>query len=146
MKKYLKIVIVLILAFVIADLSSKNVFIAGTPRINPFLIARINNLFSPGSTATPSNIASNQPVGSQTGVIKQTDLPQQVVQALNTPLKPVSKGVYAGEKNNIKVYEFRQDEIDWVEYTFMVNGKEIKIKAPKGQKSPTQEDIELIYK
>ena len=75
MKKYIKIIIVLILAFVIADVSSKNVFIAGTPRINPFLIARINNLFSPGSTATPSNIASNQPVGSQTSVIKQNDLP-----------------------------------------------------------------------
>ena len=84
----------------------------------------------------------------QTSVSVQNinSLPQDVVEALNAPLKKVSQGVYAGEMNNIKVYEIRTGELEYLEYTFNVNGKEVKIKVPKGQEPPSQEVMDSLYK
>lgn len=50
------------------------------------------------------------------------------------------------KKNNIQVYEVRMNEIDYLEYKFNVNGKEVKIKVPKDQQPPSQETIEAIFK
>ena len=38
------------------------------------------------------------------------------------------------------------NEIEYLEYTFNVKGKEIKVKVPKNQSPPSQEVIEDIYK
>lgn len=136
--KYIKILVVMALAFFIADLSSKTVFLAKTPKINPNFIARLNNIFPKKN--------KEETIALPVMVKRREELPSAITESLNMPLKPVSKGVYAGEKNNINVYEFRQDEIDWVEYTFVINGKEMKIKVPKGQTPPKKEELEQIYK
>jgi len=133
--KYLKIFLLLGAAFLISDFSIKNVFLAKSPKIN---LSFVQNMMVRYITQ-PAN---------QTSVSVQNinSLPQDVVEALNAPLKKVSQGVYAGEMNNIKVYEIRTGELEYLEYTFNVNGKEVKIKVPKGQEPPSQEVMDSLYK
>ena len=133
--KYLRIFFLLGIAYLISYFSIKNIFLAESPKINPFFPQNM----MVGNVAQPTN---------QTPVTTQNinSLPQDVVEALNTPLKKVSQGVYAGQKNNIKVYEIRTGELEYFEYTFNVNGKEIKINVPKGQPPPSQEVMNSLYK
>ncbi len=155
--KYLKLFLVLGVAFAISNFSIKNVFIAESPKLNPFftqnMMAKVNSL----RLKTTNFIASinfNQKKSSTDQVnnfnnSKPTSFTltqQQITDALKAPLKKVSQGVYAGETDNIQVYEIRSNEIDYLEYTFNVNGKEIKIKVPKDQQPPSQETVDALYR
>lgn len=143
--KYLKMLLLLGAAFVISDFGVKNIFIANSPKINPYagqnMIAKVNNTTSK-MMAFAGGLFNFS--GTKSGLIK--DLPQQTLNAMNAPLKQVSQGVYAAEQNNINVYEIRTNEIDYLVYTFTIKGKEIKIKVPKDQKPPTQAEMDSLYK
>lgn len=150
LNKYLKIGLILGTAFVLSNFSIKNVFLADSPKINPNvgknMIAKIDNFWSKTSSLIAFNGGLFNFFGStynSTGLIK--DLPAKTLDALNAPLHKVSQGVYAGEKNDIQVIEIRSNEIDYLEYTFNVNGKEIKIKVPKDQQPPSQEVMEGLF-
>lgn len=150
--KYLKIVLLLGAAFIISDFSIKNVFLANSPSINPYagqnMMAKVSSLWS----NTKLNLIAlsgglfnfSGTAGNSSGLIK--DLPQKTLDAMNAPLKKVSQGVYAGERNNIQVYEIRSNEINYLVYTFTINGKEVKIKVPKDQQPPSQAQMEALYK
>lgn len=155
--RYLRIVVVLIIAYLISDTSVKNVFLGQSPKIDPLLVSKlavkVNNFWSrstnfiasiklfPGSTTPPTKSPT---AGQQENNFAFTG--NQIEEILQAPLKKVSSGVYAGEKNNVQVYEVRSNEIDYLEYTFTVNGKEIKIKVPKDQQPPSQDVVEALYK
>ena len=124
--KYLKIFFLLSVAYIISNFFIKNIFLANSPKLNPFFV---QNMFAK-KTITPNNNTYSQ----------------NIEEALNVPLKKVSQGVYAGEKNNIKVFEIRTGELEYLEYTFKVNGKEVKIKVPKGQEAPSPEVMDVLYK
>ena len=159
-KKYLKIFLLLGAAFIISDFSIKNVFLAKSPKFNPFftqnIIAKVSNIWTkttnffafrsifPSSNDQINQANFNQKPTNQTFTLKEA--PKDIIEALNTPLTKVSQGVYAGEKNNIRVYEIRTNEIEYLEYTFNINGKEVKIKVPKDQQPPSQEVVEALYK
>lgn len=178
MKKYLKLILILGAAFIVSDFSIKNVFLAQSPRINPFfaqnMMAKVNrfwaktgsfiaslNPFSKLSFQPSENLSNqessisktdfNAPVqptraSSEIAVVDTPTQSKKVLEVLKSvPLHKISQGVYAGEKNNIKVYEIRIDEIEYLEYTFNVKGKEIKIKVPKGQAPPSQEVVERVF-
>ena len=149
--KYLKIFLLLIAVFIISDFSIKNVFIAQSPKLNPFfaqnMIAKVNNLWSKTINFIAfKNVPTQSPTPSSVVAFNPNNVPKDVVDALSAPLTKVSQGVYAGEKNGIKVYEIRIGELEYLEYTFTVNGKEIKIKIPKGQKPPSQKIVNALYK
>jgi hypothetical protein len=141
--KYLKIVLLLGVAFVISDFSVKNVFLANSPKINPYagqnMIAKINSTWSKAT----SLVAFKNP-NKSSGLIE--DLPKTTLDAMKAPLNKISQGVYAGERNNIQVYEIKSNEIEYLVYTFTINGKETKIKVPKDQQPPSQEQMEALYK
>ena len=143
MKKYIKIFLALVIAFTAIYGLSKSVFLANSPRINPQFLTQ-SSLFLKNLTAKKSGIIYNSSK-SKPFVQAKDQLSTSVKEALDASLKETSKGVYAGEKNNIKIYKFKQSEIEWIEYTFTVNGKQVKIKVPKDQEKPTQEDAEQIY-
>lgn len=127
MKKYLKILFLLGIAYLVSYFSIKNIFLAESPIINPLFV-------------------QNMMVGNISQSINQASVTtQNIKDALNAPLKKVRQGVYAGEKNKIKVYEIRMDELEYLEYTFNVNGKEIRIKVPKGQEPPSQDVMNSLY-
>jgi len=154
-KKYLKIFLLLGGAFLLSIFFIKNIFLANSPRFNPFfaqnLQAKVSSFFS--KTTSFFAFKNRQPSAVSTKASDQNPTsftfnspPSDVKDALNTSLSKISQGVYAGEKNNIKVYEVRTNEIEYLEYTFNVNGKEIKIKVPKDQQPPSQEVVEALYK
>ena len=152
--KKIKILIVLLAAFLISKISLDNLFIARSPKVNPLFvsntIAKINSLWSktgdfiaslnffPRLTSFGDSQNNEQPG-------KVTLSRDQIDRILKTPLKQVSKGVYAGETEGIQVYEVRINEFDYLEYIFNVDGKEIKIRVPEGQAPPTQKVIEQLY-
>lgn len=151
----IKVFIVLLCSFLISDISIKNVFLAQSPKVNPMFvpntIAKVKNSWS----KTGNFIASINlfPKINKTD-FNQTNYPQpnsfaltksQFNEILKTPLKQVSQGVYAGESGETKVYEVRVGEIDYLEYTFNINGKEVKVKVPKNQEAPSQQEVEEIF-
>ncbi len=182
----LKIFFILIISFIVSQFSIDNVFLAQSPKVNPFFIsntiAKVNSIWSKSANFIASfspfskfnfqlsnNLYNRESASSQnresassqnnfnlrpqpTSVSSEVasvdninKAPKEVLDALTVPLKKVSQGVYAGEKNNIKVYKIKMNEIDYLEYTFNIKGKEIKVKVPKGEQPPTQEEIELFF-
>lgn len=149
--KYLKIVLLLGTVFVISDFSIKNVFLENSPRLNPFIAQNMMEKINEFGSKTTSLIASKGNIFNFLGATKSSfglikDLPQKTLAVMNTPLKQVRQGVYAGEMDNIQVYKIRSNEIDYLFYTFTINGKEVKIKVPKGVEPPSQEVVEALYK
>jgi len=61
------------------------------------------------------------------------------------PLIKVSQGIYAQSKGNVLKITLKEEEIEWVEYRFKIDGKERIIKVPKDQKPLTQEEAEKIF-
>ncbi len=114
---YTKIFLVLGITFFVTRIAMDKVFIAGTPEISPNFIA---SFFKQEKKQVPDE--------------KKTDF----------ALKKVSQGVYASSP--AKKVEYRLDEIEWVEYTFNINGKEVKITIPKDQEVPSKEILEKMYK
>lgn len=165
--KYIKLFLILGAAFVVSDFGIKNIFLAKSPKLNPFftqnMLAKINNFrikttnffafkkVLPNNNLTQTQAPSNNLTQTQVAqspkvAFKLEDAPKDLINALSAPVKKVSQGVYAGEKNDTKVYEVRSDEIEYLEQAFSVNGKEIKIKVPKGQEPPSQEFLEVFSK
>jgi len=117
MKRY-KIILSLILALIIASIASKTVFIANTPKINKELIARLVN-------TRPKNVSTTFSSSTKGSSNK------------------IAPGVYAKEEGNVTVFEFKEDEIEWVEYVFTLkDGRTIKVEVPKGQEPPPKEIFE----
>lgn len=154
MKKYLKIFLLLGAAYIISYFSIKNVFIAQSPKLNPFfpqnMMAKVNSLWLKTTNFfafknSPVNTINNQ-LNNPSSQKSFTFSQQQIAETLKVPLTKVSQGVYAGEVNNTQVYEVRTNEIDYLVYTFNVSGKEIKIKVPKDQSPPSQEVMNSLYK
>lgn len=99
--------------------------------------SQINNWFQPKN---PTIIPTNGPTNNGGSIS------DDIKEALTASLSKVTQGVYAGEKNDVKVYEVRTNEIEYLEYVFNINGKEIKIKVPKDQTKPTQAEMEALFK
>lgn len=164
--KYIKLFLILGAAFVISNFGINNVFLAKSPKLNPFfaqnMLAKIDNFrikttnFFAFKNIFPNNNLTKVPASSGDSiqaprppsmvVFNLEDAPRDVANALSAPVKKVSQGVYAGERNDIKVYEVRSDEIEYLEYTFNVKGKEVKVKVPKDQQPPSQEFMEVFSK
>lgn len=176
MNKYLRMFLVMGISFLISGFFLKNIFLASSPKINPNagrqMLAKVNNFWSKSTimfarnNITKQNLAKNNiytkpsnnfsitsiPTSAQinnnttTNSVTNSATSNAIKEALTATLSKVSQGVYAGEKNNIQVYEIRTNEIEYLEYTFTVKGKEIKIKVPKDQTKPTQAEMETLFK
>jgi hypothetical protein len=133
-KLYVKILLALVLSFGLVKVVSQQVFIADTPKIQPNLAQNwTSNIKSFAYKKSDNSVA-----------VGQTTKP--VNEALATaPTKELIKGVYAREDKNVKQIIIRDNEIVYTEYTFTINGKEIKIKVPQGEEPPPKEVLEKIY-
>jgi len=129
---YGKMIIVFLLALFLANVGGNDVFIANTPNLRPNLgrhfLAKLNSL--------------NQ--NTRLFIAKALNrLPEQKLKDI--PLQQFTKGVYAKEEGKYSYTVVHENEVDWIEYTFVVNGKNIKVKVPQGQEPPTQELLERLY-
>ncbi len=59
--------------------------------------------------------------------------------------KKIYQGVYAITSNQYSGIEVRESEVEWIPYTYVVNGNEIKLRVPKGMSPPSQKEMDLVY-
>jgi hypothetical protein len=128
---YFKILITFIFGFFLSSFLIQKIFLAGTPRIRP-------NAFSNLALEIKNNTYSLIAL-----FIKQPST-EEILK--DVPLKTISKGVYGKTKENYSYTLIKINEIEWKEYTFNINGKEINIKVPKDQQPPSQKLVEALYK
>ncbi|HLL60887.1 MAG TPA: hypothetical protein VK338_04175 [Candidatus Nitrosocosmicus sp.] len=134
-KTYIKILIALVFAYFIGSFVNNEIFIADSPTVRPNLrghfIAKIDSFAEKRAPFLAKWIYN----------FKTSE-----EKLANTPFTVLTKGVYAKSATNIAYIEYKKDEIDWLEYTFIVKGKEVKINVPKGQNPPSQEIVENFHK
>jgi hypothetical protein len=131
-KKFLfSTITALFISFLISDFSIKNLFLANSPKINPFFVRNINSKFEK-NLAFLNNFKKN--------------ISMNFDREKNITFKQISQGVKAAETSEGTIVKIDSSKIDWLEYTFNINGKEIKIKVPKDQQPPSQEVVEALYK
>jgi len=133
---YSKIIVVIVISFFIAQYSGREFFLPNSAQIRPNLsnyLAKKFNIFFNKTSLTLSRF-------------KEVFNPNNAEARLKKmPLQLVSKGVYAKSNDTISYTLIRVDEVEWQEYTFMVNGKEIKLRVPKGMNPPSQKEMDLVY-
>lgn len=142
-KTQIKILVAMIAAFVLANVSSRTIFLSSTPKINHVFIAKVINL--PGTILhyTQSTLArlmqpstSNQTTNNQFASLPKFQKGNNMQTVPDSLLKPITKGVYAGEtitNNNEKVVYIRvTKDAEIEERVIDYNGQKITIRAPKG--------------
>jgi len=136
----LKIIFVISLAFIISSYLDKNLFIAHTPHFNNPINSISKKIYELiyiakfGEEGKKIIEASRFPSASTLENMKQV---------IYQPMVKFSDGVYAQIKGNVVKVTIKEEEIEWVEYTYnLKNGQKIKVKVPKGQTPPSKEIYE----
>lgn len=126
---YSKILGALILTYFFSQFLSKEVFLGYSPRIRPFLgrylIARAKEIYFTKFSFF-ANLFYQKPADKLEHI----------------PFKEVAKGIYAKSEGNVTHTLIKENEVEWVEYNYIIKGKKIKIKVPKGQKPLPKEFYE----
>lgn len=146
-KKYLLLVLALLFSYGISVGLTKEVFVANSPTIRPdlqnHLVARVASLFVSQQALAQSN-SQKTIIFNNNDTIKQ-QLAERLQKVESVPLKSVAPGVYAKSAGDVQVTEIRMSEVNWKEYTFNVNGREIKIRVPEGQIPPSEDQVAKQY-
>jgi len=143
-KKYLSILLALIVSYSVVKMSINNVFIANSPEIRQnlgtYLLVKITNIKENVLAKLNLNFSF---FSNSSGSVANNQTREQMTNFLKANLKPVAKGVSAATKDQYNYIEFTMDKIEWVmiEYT-LKNGKIIKIRYPKGTEPPPKEIYE----
>jgi hypothetical protein len=139
MKKvmYLKIILVLLVIGFVVPRFSSYLFLADSPQIRPEVITLFQD-----TTYRLAHAGAEKP--KQPYYNAQDALAKLNNEVKDKSLKVISKGVYAKTGNNGTVYEINLNEKEYYEHVYIVNGKEIKIRIPKGEEAPTQQQIDEI--
>lgn len=126
--KKIKLILSIILGYTISTFLINNVFIANTPKINPFiarsLFDNLNNFINEGEKKDILNNKNDK---------RKEDF------------YPITKGIYAKEAKREKTILIRDKEVNWKIYQYEVNGKKISIKIPEGEELPSKEMVEKIF-
>lgn len=145
---HLKIFVAMIVSFIVIKILINQIFIAGTPKINPVFLSRLRS-FPKTIAALPGKIyealqsspknTTIQPIQNRQSTSKYARrLPIRDLSTLDTvvksmPLQPIAKDVYAGEDNKYDVSYLKIGEnSQWeeIEYTAK-DGKKYKLLRPK---------------
>lgn len=147
-KMRVKIVIALALSLFFSGFIKKELFISNTPYLkqplNEYFAMKIRDL----NSSTSGIVASLFNKKTSTGKIASYGqfTKNNMAKVDSQPLIKLGIGVYAQNKENVTRITIKKDEIEWVEYTFTLNNKPLKIRIPKGSQPPTQDVLEKIYK
>lgn len=152
----IKILLIVLVSYFTSILLIKNVFLANSPRIRPdlsiYLASKIKNTFNRVSDSFASLIRFPQ-ISSLNNLTNQgnstSNLPMDtkpVVERLkNQPYTVLTKGVYAQTEGGNTLIEIDTSQIDFIEYTFIIDGKQVKIKIPQGEPTPPIKVLEKLY-
>jgi hypothetical protein len=133
MGKYFKLFLILLISLFLSNFFIKNFFLANSPNIKPNLSKYLAKKFF-GQFNKQNE--TKQEIYSENSLIYNK---------IYNAFIPLKKGVYATDLDGGEYILINNDEVDWIEYTFYIKGKQIKIKVPNGEQRPPQEIIEKIY-
>lgn len=147
MNNKIKILLIMMIAFFIIATLSPHVFLSNTPTIRPglgtYIALKLQSAWT-NSTSFIAKIFNRQPT--YTAAQYQEELTKTKERLAGVPFKQLSKGVYAKDEGNThSLVEIRLDEMEFIEHTFIVNGKKIVIRVPKDQQVPPQSAVEKLY-
>lgn len=128
-QKRVTILISMTLSLFLSSFLNRTVFIANTPRINPKLKQYLAQAFLKKETKTLSYSAKEQ-VGQ---LYQQTE---------NTPFNNVAKGVYLKSDQAVVITLYKTGEVDWAEYTYIINNKTYRFRVPRGITPPAKKAFE----
>lgn len=131
-----KILAILLLSFFVSSVMNSEIFMGNTPVVRPnlskYIAQRINSFSSSGKAMLASIF---NPVKRETEQ-RQREAEKAYATAVeklkDKPMIPVSKGVYAQTDGETTIRTVKLDEIEATEYTFIVDGKPLKIRIPEG--------------
>ena len=149
--KYLKIFLVLVIAYYIADFSVNNLFLANSPRLRPnlydYFLAKINTVKENLLSRLKINFFQTTQMANLAEDKAEDKKREEIMMFLKNNLKPITKGISAASKDGYHYSEFRLDEIEWVRITYTLNnGETITIEYPKGTEPPPKEYYEDLIK
>ena len=135
----LKVISVMLLSLSIVSFLTPRFFLSNTPAIHTNVtyeaIALLNKIGLKNKTV------ENQLVEMNKSQIAATDIHQLEQELEKEPFIPLTKGTYAKENENGMIMRVVIDEVETVEYTFMIDGIEHKIRVPQGETPPSQEQL-----
>ncbi len=115
----IKIGIALITSFIVSSIISNELFIAQTPHLR----SNLGKYFAGKIIGFTDNLISLIPFHSQVRT---------------------ASGIYTKSDSNQDFTIVREKEVEWQEYTFVIKGKTVKVKVPKGEPPPTKEMVEKV--
>jgi hypothetical protein len=139
-KNFFKFFLAIFLSIIFSNFLIKNVFIANSPKIRPNLDYYLAQKFFPKdlfNKISKRNNVNNAQFQNKGLIFSQINKNNFI---------PINKGVYATDLKKGNYILIKENEVEWVIYTFSINGKEIKIKVPKGEPTPNQKVLEALYK
>jgi len=139
-KQFGRIFFVLVLAYLISNFSTENIFLANSPKIRPnlgsYLLAKFNTVKTNVLARLNFNFNLFPSLNQQANF---TAADRQTFDLLKNTLKHVTKGVNAASKDNYSYTEFNLNEIEWARVTYTLkNGQTITVEYPKGTEPPPQ--------
>jgi len=144
-KTYLKLFGIIAVAFGISIILNREVFLANTPRIKQ----NLGKYFLAQSSDLINILNIKNLVKKEIGFETQTKIAIQMQKGkeeLNKlPMQSIAKGVSARSNDTHVEVVFDSNKIEWVEYTYIINGKKIKIRIPKGVDLPSEQEVELLH-
>ncbi|MDO8497870.1 MAG: hypothetical protein Q7S61_04995 [bacterium] len=138
---YTKILLCLVFAFLIADISTKELFVAGTPKLRDDTGERLAMAFqglTTGSFIAKKNDAAKVGVAGSVSASAEQELK-------DTPFTQLVKGVYAKENSHLSYTVIKENEIVWREYRIFIKGKMVKVKVPEQEEALSQNALEKLH-
>jgi len=126
-KRRLLILVSLVLSYIISACLNDTVFLANTPKIRPnldqYLIAKAASVVYNTELTNQDDKALAYNPNEQINKLYR--------QLAGAPFKRLGPGVYYAKNNNITVVEYNVEELDWIEYSYKIDGKMYKCRIPK---------------
>ncbi len=144
MKIRFKILILIIISYFVSDILGKNIFLANTPKIRPdlsqYLLSKIIDFKDKGKDFFASLFNfSKENYSSYTYQDKtRKELEKR-------PLIELYKGVYAQTEGKKAIIKIDIGEMEFTEYVFNIDGREIKLKIPKNGPTPPPNVLRKMY-
>jgi len=128
----IKIILLVLISFILVRVASSTIFIANTPKINTFALARLKNMPILFLNDTKNLFAS---IFKKTAETTNSSLKNNLKKMDQLPLnayKIVTKGVYAKEDKETGIIDLRiTKDLEFEERKMKINGKEVTIRFPK---------------
>jgi hypothetical protein len=121
LKKYLVIIFTFIISFLISNYALKNIFIANSPKINPFYLTNLTQQIKNNFNNIYLVVTFSKSYKEKLNYTSVNSIPQEY-------FKPIFKGVSAYEKKDGEIiFKINNREVNIIPKDIEVNGRRVKV-------------------